>query len=73
MRLLTTDTKTADIPMVFGTHHLFRGNSTEFQWQTSFAMQGMSPCPPTLPPQESEMWLTAACSLLGLLCDQLIG
>lgn len=28
--------------MVFGTHHLFRGNSTEFQWQTSFAMQGMS-------------------------------
>jgi hypothetical protein len=31
----------ADIPMVFGTHHLFRGNSTEFQWQTSFAMQGM--------------------------------
>ena len=25
--------------MVFGTHHLFRGNSTEFQWQTSFAMQ----------------------------------
>ncbi|KAK1834087.1 acetylcholinesterase [Podospora conica] len=29
----------SDIPMVFGTHHLFRGNSTEFQWQTSFAMQ----------------------------------
>lgn len=26
--------------MVFGTHHLFRGHSTEFQWQTSFAMQG---------------------------------
>ncbi|KAM7185067.1 acetylcholinesterase [Rhypophila sp. PSN 637] len=29
----------ADIPIVFGTHFLFRGNSTELEWQTSFAMQ----------------------------------
>ncbi|KAK4165554.1 acetylcholinesterase [Cladorrhinum sp. PSN259] len=27
------------IPLVFGTHYQFRGNSTEFEWQTSFAMQ----------------------------------
>src|SRR5690349_8487942 len=31
--------KTADIPIVFGTHYQFRGNSTELEWQTSFAMQ----------------------------------
>lgn len=31
--------KTADIPIVFGTHHLYRSNSTELEWQTSFAMQ----------------------------------
>jgi len=30
---------TAELPIVFGTHHLFRGNSTELEWQTSFAMQ----------------------------------
>lgn len=29
----------SDIPLVFGTHHLFRGNSTELEWQTSFAIQ----------------------------------
>ena len=32
----------ADIPIAFGTHYQFRGNSTELEWQTSFAMQGMS-------------------------------
>jgi len=30
---------TAELPIVFGTHHLFRGNSTELEWQTSFAME----------------------------------
>lgn len=30
----------ADIPLVFGTHDQFRGNSTELEWQTSYAMQG---------------------------------
>ncbi|KAK5659085.1 hypothetical protein OQA88_1174 [Cercophora sp. LCS_1] len=29
----------SDIPLVFGTHHQYRGNSTELEWQTSFAMQ----------------------------------
>lgn len=32
-------TAPAELPLVFGTHHLFRGNSTEFEWQTSFAME----------------------------------
>jgi hypothetical protein len=30
----------ADIPLIFGTHYQVRGNSTEFEWQTSFAMEG---------------------------------
>ncbi|KAK1836828.1 acetylcholinesterase [Podospora conica] len=29
----------SELPLVFGTHHLYRGNSTEFEWQTSFAME----------------------------------
>ncbi|KAL2192881.1 Alpha/Beta hydrolase protein [Corynascus similis CBS 632.67] len=29
----------ADIPLVFGTHYQFRGNSTELEWQTSYAME----------------------------------
>ena len=29
------------MPVVFGTHHQFRGNSTDLEWQTSFAMEGM--------------------------------
>ncbi|KAM7191212.1 acetylcholinesterase [Naviculisporaceae sp. PSN 640] len=29
----------SDIPLVFGTHAQFRGNSTELEWQTSYAMQ----------------------------------
>jgi hypothetical protein len=31
----------ADLPVVFGTHDQFRGNSTELEWQTSFTMEGM--------------------------------
>lgn len=30
----------ADIPLVFGTHWEFRGNSTELEWETSFSMEG---------------------------------
>ncbi|KAK4150340.1 acetylcholinesterase [Chaetomidium leptoderma] len=29
----------SDIPIVFGTHAQFRGNSTELEWQTSYAME----------------------------------
>ncbi|KAK1760073.1 acetylcholinesterase [Echria macrotheca] len=29
----------SDIPLIFGTHYQVRGNSTEFEYQTSFAMQ----------------------------------
>jgi hypothetical protein len=29
----------AELPIVFGTHDLFRGNSTELEWQTSYAME----------------------------------
>jgi hypothetical protein len=32
--------ETADIPLVFGTHWQYRGNSTELEWMTSFSMQG---------------------------------
>jgi hypothetical protein len=38
--------ETADIPLVFGTHYEYRGNSTEFEWQTSFAME----CKPRVTP-----------------------
>jgi hypothetical protein len=30
----------AELPIVFGTHDLFRGNSTELEFQTSYAMEG---------------------------------
>jgi len=29
----------AEIPLVFGTHFEYRGNSTELEWQTSYAME----------------------------------
>ncbi|KAK4463169.1 hypothetical protein QBC42DRAFT_250710, partial [Cladorrhinum samala] len=29
----------ADIPLIFGTHNQVRGNSTDFEWETSYAMQ----------------------------------
>jgi hypothetical protein len=34
-----TDIGTADLPLVFGTHYQFRGNSTELEWETSYAME----------------------------------
>jgi hypothetical protein len=34
------DVLKADIPLVFGTHWQYRGNSTELEWMTSFSMQG---------------------------------
>lgn len=30
---------TAELPIVFGTHDIVRGQSTELEWQTSYAMQ----------------------------------
>ncbi|ORY19530.1 Alpha/Beta hydrolase protein [Clohesyomyces aquaticus] len=33
------DRKKAELPVVFGTHDLFRGNSTELEWQTSYSME----------------------------------
>lgn len=31
---------TAELPLLFGTHYLYRGNSTGFEWQTSYGMEG---------------------------------
>ncbi|KAK7984673.1 hypothetical protein PG988_002295 [Apiospora saccharicola] len=31
----------SDLPLIFGTHYQFRGNSTELEWQTSYAMEEM--------------------------------
>lgn len=31
--------RTAELPVVFGTHDIVRGQSTELEWQTSYAMQ----------------------------------
>ncbi|KAK8075511.1 carboxylesterase [Apiospora hydei] len=31
----------SDLPLIFGTHYQFRGNSTELEWQTSYAMEDM--------------------------------
>ncbi|KAK8131926.1 hypothetical protein PG999_000099 [Apiospora kogelbergensis] len=31
----------SDLPVIFGTHYQFRGNSTELEWQTSYAMEDM--------------------------------
>ncbi|KAK4120629.1 alpha/beta-hydrolase [Parathielavia appendiculata] len=44
----------SDIPLVFGTHYQFRGNSTELEWQTGYAMEGntlTSRSPPSRSPQ----------------------
>lgn len=31
----------AELPVVFGTHNIVRGQSTELEWQTSYAMQSL--------------------------------
>lgn len=30
----------AELPLIFGTHYEYRGNSTEFEWQVSYSMEG---------------------------------
>lgn len=30
----------AELPLIFGTHYEFRGNSTELEWLTSYVMEG---------------------------------
>ncbi|KAK8072738.1 hypothetical protein PG996_006086 [Apiospora saccharicola] len=32
----------SDLPLIFGTHYQFRGNSTELEWQTSYAMEAFA-------------------------------
>ena len=32
----------AELPVLFGTHFEYRGNSTEFEWEVADLMQGMS-------------------------------
>ncbi|ETS75499.1 hypothetical protein PFICI_12443 [Pestalotiopsis fici W106-1] len=34
-------THSAELPLLFGTHNLYRGNSTEFEWETSYGMQDL--------------------------------
>ncbi|KAK7984374.1 hypothetical protein PG989_011776 [Apiospora arundinis] len=31
----------SDLPVIFGTHYQFRGNSTELEWETSYAMEDL--------------------------------
>jgi len=31
---------TAELPLLFGTHYEYRGNSTEYEWQDAQGMQG---------------------------------
>ena len=31
-----------ELPLIFGTHAQYRGNSTEFEWEVSEVMQGES-------------------------------
>jgi hypothetical protein len=33
------DASIAELPLIFGTHPNYRGNSTEFEYEVSFAMQ----------------------------------
>ena len=33
-------TPTAELPLLFGTHYEYRGNSTEYEWQVALGMQG---------------------------------
>lgn len=42
---------------MFGTHDQFRGNSTELEWQTSYAMQGKQthPFPETIEQQRADV------------------
>lgn len=67
MRLLTLSLL-ADIPLVFGTHWEFRGNSTELEWQTSFSMEGDSGFPSTIITLLELTWAR----VLGLICGRLI-
>lgn len=32
---------TAELPLLFGTHFEYRGNSTEFEWETSYGMEAL--------------------------------
>ncbi|KAK6224053.1 hypothetical protein LQW54_000200 [Pestalotiopsis sp. IQ-011] len=34
-------THSAELPLLFGTHNLYRGNSTEFEWETSYGMEAL--------------------------------
>lgn len=31
----------AELPILFGTHYEYRGNSTDFEWEVAGLMQGM--------------------------------
>lgn len=31
----------AELPLLFGTHFEYRGNSTEFEWETSYGMEAL--------------------------------
>ncbi|KAI1873926.1 uncharacterized protein JN550_003195 [Neoarthrinium moseri] len=34
-------THSSELPLLFGTHYLYRGNSTEFEWETSYGMEAL--------------------------------
>ncbi|KAK9414310.1 putative Alpha/Beta hydrolase protein [Seiridium unicorne] len=34
-------THSAELPLLFGTHYEYRGNSTEFEWETSYGMEAL--------------------------------
>jgi hypothetical protein len=58
----------AELPLLFGTHDLFRGNSTELEYETSHAMQCQSFPPPLF--HASFGLMSVSSSLLGLLRDR---
>jgi hypothetical protein len=60
---------TAELPLLFGTHDLFRGNSTELEYETSHAMQ----CQFSLAPffHASSILRSVSSSILGLLRNRL--
>lgn len=31
----------AELPLLFGTHYEYRGNSTEFEWEVSYGMEAL--------------------------------
>jgi hypothetical protein len=61
----------SELPLVFGTHFEFNGNSTELEYETSYAMEG-GPLPLLLYHTYRSIANSSTIRFLGLLPDELV-